>query len=136
MKIAVKDIPATGVDIEGMLKEDELNIRPLEIKCLEPLVVSGRTDRDGSIVHAWGKVKTRFHYVCARCLAVFDKDFDQDFDFHYALDPQMTTIDLGDDIRQEIILGFPEKILCDEECKGLCLHCGADLNQEECHCKK
>ncbi len=136
MKIVVKAIPFAGVDIQGTISADELTIRPEEIKCLEPLVMMGRAEKQGHIIHAWGKAKTRFHYVCARCLAVFDKDFHQDFDFHYAIDAQMTVLDVGEDIRQEIILGFPERILCDEGCRGLCAGCGVDLNVETCECTK
>jgi len=25
--------------------------------------------------------------------------------------------------------------MCDDLCKGLCVNCGADLNNEECNCK-
>ncbi|MCX5681113.1 MAG: DUF177 domain-containing protein [Candidatus Omnitrophica bacterium] len=45
-------------------------------------------------------------------------------------------MDVGEDIREEIILGFPDKVLCAEECKGLCAGCGANLNNEKCQCKK
>lgn len=30
---------------------------------------------------------------------------------------------------------LPPKILCTEECKGLCPQCGADLNREQCDCQ-
>jgi len=136
MKIAVRSIPSAGMDIQGAVSEEDLNIRPTEIKCLTPLLISGRATREGHVVHAWGMTKTRFHYVCACCLEEFDKDFDQEFDFNYAVEPQMSTIDLGNDIRQEIILSFPDRVLCDPACRGLCLGCGVDLNKEKCQCSK
>ena len=43
---------------------------------------------------------------------------------------------MGDEIREEFVLGFPTKHLCSEECLGLCQGCGADLNVEECLCNK
>ena len=44
-------------------------------------------------------------------------------------------IDLLELAREQIILSLPEKPLCDEECKGLCTSCGADLNEETCTCE-
>ena len=32
-------------------------------------------------------------------------------------------------------LEFPRKILCREDCRGLCPHCGHDLNLGPCDCK-
>ena len=37
---------------------------------------------------------------------------------------------------EQILLDFPAKILCREDCKGLCPQCGADLNQGQCSCNK
>ncbi|MFC1563827.1 DUF177 domain-containing protein [candidate division KSB1 bacterium] len=45
------------------------------------------------------------------------------------------TADLTDIIRQQIIVNLPMKILCNEECKGLCPGCGTDLNKKKCKCK-
>ena len=37
-------------------------------------------------------------------------------------------------VYEEILLGFPLKVLCQEDCKGICKVCGANLNQGECGC--
>ena len=37
-------------------------------------------------------------------------------------------------VYEEILLGFPMKVLCQEDCKGICKVCGANLNQGECGC--
>ncbi len=37
-------------------------------------------------------------------------------------------------IYDEILLGFPMKLLCSEECKGICKSCGVNLNEETCNC--
>lgn len=36
----------------------------------------------------------------------------------------------------EILLAFPDKVLCSEDCKGLCMKCGQNLNQGECGCDR
>ena len=39
-------------------------------------------------------------------------------------------------VYEEILLGFPMKVLCQEDCKGICKVCGANLNQGECGCNR
>ncbi len=45
-------------------------------------------------------------------------------------------LDLDAVICDEILLSFPMRILCKDDCKGLCAGCGADLNTEVCRCTK
>jgi uncharacterized protein len=47
-----------------------------------------------------------------------------------------TVIDLSDDVREMVLLSVPLKLICREECRGLCSRCGADLNAGECGCAK
>ncbi len=44
------------------------------------------------------------------------------------------SIDLREPVMESILLELPVKVLCSEECKGLCPICGADRNVEECSC--
>ena len=46
-----------------------------------------------------------------------------------------TKIDLGEILREEVLLAMPMKAVCDEGCKGICSGCGAELNDEECRCE-
>lgn len=39
-------------------------------------------------------------------------------------------------VYEEILLGFPMKVLCQDDCKGICKVCGANLNQGECGCDR
>ena len=43
-------------------------------------------------------------------------------------------LDVDRMVYEEILLGFPMKVLCQEDCKGICKVCGANLNQGECGC--
>jgi len=45
-------------------------------------------------------------------------------------------IELDDGLRDELVLSLPMVARCSEECKGLCLDCGADLNDGPCGCHK
>ena len=37
-------------------------------------------------------------------------------------------------INNEILINLPDKVLCHEECKGICKKCGQNLNEGECEC--
>lgn len=41
---------------------------------------------------------------------------------------------VDDLIYRDIVLNWPMKILCREDCKGICRICGKDLNTGECGC--
>jgi len=41
---------------------------------------------------------------------------------------------LDDVVREQVLLAVPLKVTCREDCKGLCTHCGQNLNQRQCSC--
>jgi uncharacterized protein len=55
----------------------------------------------------------------------------EDLDFIYYQDD---LIDLDPLVAEQILLQIPMKVLCREDCKGLCPHCGISLNQHSCQC--
>jgi len=74
-------------------------------------------------------------YTCAKCLSKFEDIFRKRFDVVLEVRPA-EIVELDDEIRQEIILDYPIKIICKAECKGLCPNCGQNLNTGECDCNK
>jgi uncharacterized protein len=50
------------------------------------------------------------------------------------ISPNTHEIDLSFGVRESLLLALPMKVLCSEDCKGLCPHCGANLNEESCDC--
>lgn len=47
-----------------------------------------------------------------------------------------TSLDVDQLIFGEILVSWPMKVLCREDCKGICKRCGANLNLAECQCQK
>jgi len=43
-------------------------------------------------------------------------------------------IEVNDIFWEQVVLTIPAKVLCREECRGLCPRCGADRNREDCGC--
>ncbi len=91
---------------------------------------------------------TAAHYSCDRCLDEFNQNLEASFQLIYSkhsrdqfaddeyrfLGEDETEIDLSADVRENILLVIPMKHLCRESCKGLCPHCGVNLNYESCDC--
>jgi uncharacterized protein len=46
----------------------------------------------------------------------------------------LTFIDISDDVRQTAVLTIPLKVLCRDDCRGLCPKCGMNLNEQQCDC--
>jgi uncharacterized protein len=89
-------------------------------------------------------------FICDRCAIDFRRDLKnhfqniylfekrednvEDSDVYY-LSPDKDTIELNSDIIEYANLSIPLKNLCKEDCKGLCIKCGVNLNDLSCDCK-
>lgn len=95
-----------------------------------------------------GTISTLLELKCDRCLEPYDFPVHQDFEVIYTseenvdkddhimyLPPQEIEIDLKPYVSDTIILNIPFKKVCSDNCKGLCVTCGANLNKETCTCK-
>jgi uncharacterized protein len=91
-------------------------------------------------------------FVCDRCLDNFIWKMDKKYSMVYIqgdrsmieskkedefqiLSADTNYIDLDDDVRQYILLAIPQKLLCREECLGICPTCGVNRNNESCTCE-
>jgi uncharacterized protein len=125
----------------------------------QPLAFKGRIERTGDDYLLRGKLKGDLRVPCARCLEPASLLLDVDASVIYverdaddadgpdgeavdedALDApdvlgfQDGVIDLGPELRDEILLAVPVRVLCDEECLGLCAVCGGNRNTNPCDC--
>ena len=89
--------------------------------------------------------------ICDRCTAEFEEEFNTEFKVIYFithdkdnsvedesgiyyLSPDDDNIDLSRDVFENALLILPMKILCKEDCKGICPICGGNKNEVECNC--
>lgn len=88
-----------------------------------------------------GTLAGTMHLTCSRCLIGYDRSFTQAVDetFYYGggedrdgYDVVENRIDLEPMLRDVIMLAFPLRPLHDDNCRGLCATCGADLNGADC----
>ncbi len=61
---------------------------------------------------------------------VFPRPGNEDLEYTYT----DNTIDLAPYVHESIVLNIPVKMLCDEECLGVCPACGKNRNRETCTC--
>lgn len=97
-----------------------------------------------------GKTSMRLRIPCDRCLEPVEVKLAPDFCKNVDLDVpdgEQTEeldetnyidgymLDVEQLIRNEILIGWPTKILCSEDCKGICNVCGQNLNHGTCDCE-
>lgn len=99
-----------------------------------PLHLEAAVMRDAGVISAKLHLKADTALVCSRCGKVWQRPWEKAFELVYPFEPSRKTIELDDDIRGELILSYPQKILCRQDCRGLCSRCGADLNEKKCNC--
>ena len=73
-------------------------------------------------------------FTCSLCLEDFDNLFEKDFTLHYDI-KGLDSVTIDPDVRDELILEHPIRILCRTDCRGLCPFCGTNLNTDRCDCK-
>lgn len=103
----------------------------------------------GEDIRLEGTVQTKLLLVCDRCLSdvplavegQFDTiittsdELESDSDFTvFSPKGDYDKIDLTEAFCEGVNLAKPQKVLCRNECKGLCATCGADLNKAGCKC--
>lgn len=111
----------------------ELDLESQDVKYLSPIAMSGEVERVEEALLFRGKLSSRLEMICMRCAEAVEKDFAESFDLYFEIEGR-ENIDATDDIREAVILSYPEKFLCSEDCKGLCHRCGRNLNTESCSC--
>jgi uncharacterized protein len=120
----------------------------------EPLAIFCQISKSGDLISVKGWVQSKMLLTCGRCLKEFETPYKSFFEVHYR--PQYEggpeekdsipegeveivvfegdVLDIGDQIRQTVILSVPMRALCRDDCRGLCSGCGYDLNLEACRC--
>ena len=109
-------------------------------------------DVQGKNYYITVNTNTKARFKCDRCLGNYDLQCSVETKLIYTEDPSLDpdnqhddlclltgdtdTADLSDEIRQNIMLSLPMKLLCGESCKGLCSNCGTNLNEKQCDCKQ
>ena len=134
MKILIREIPPQGLEIRKQLGPEAFGLTEKEFECLSQVGIAARLEKVGSTVIANVKMEGSVAMECGRCLEPIRQVIERSCNFDYEIDKRTEYIDLGEDIRQELVMSLPPALVCKEDCKGLCRGCGVNLNKEKCKC--
>lgn len=136
MKIYVDKIPLEGLELSEKIDPSKI---PLDLNrqgiILDKFIgAKVRIKKIANEVFADVSVDAPIEYSCARCLAKFNSILKKEFNVTYEVKAG-DVLEIDEDIRQEIILDSPMKVVCKPDCKGLCPNCGQNLNIAKCECQ-
>ncbi|RRD96444.1 DUF177 domain-containing protein [Clostridiales bacterium COT073_COT-073] len=121
----VEELPARGIEVSGSLVE--MTAEPVKAE----LDFHKTNEQE---VFLRGQFHFGWQLICDRCMANVSKPMDLSFTRDILLEEDGHILDLDELIREEAILNFPTKVLCKEECLGICPDCGKNKNDEACEC--
>lgn len=157
MLISLLRLPVDGLAFNHQYKADELDTSEHEFELATLPLVTGRVNRAGMDVRVRGEIKSALKAQCDRCLNDVPIPIETSFDLiyvpheigagqpgeHEVLDRDLAVatyeneqINIDDLVLEQLELSLPTRVLCREDCQGLCPECGADLNFEQCRCEK
>ena len=149
---------------QALQKVDEIPYRNLnEERQIRVHFAANEVDQ---VIVLQGSIRAPIHMLCSRCATallfnsknrfslLFSKNVDMTRQVHAhhhnnessnPSDDEQTIdisilkeefLDFSEIVEEQLRLGVPLQPLCKPECKGMCQHCGADLNVGRCVCKK
>ncbi len=129
-----KSILFDSIQFDGDLYEV---VDPIKLK----ITILHRGNRE---INLNGSIETTLVIPCHRCAEPVNyplkADFSKEVAFHSSEFKDISymdgyNLDLEKLVFNELIIAFPMKVLCHESCKGICKHCGKNLNDGPCECQ-
>ena len=115
----------------------------------EPVKAEGMVRNTAGVLVMTGEITTCIHGTCDRCASAFDREIQLPIDVvlvtemaneenedEWVFPQEGDSADLDDIVRTVFVLNLDSKLLCKEDCKGLCHRCGKNLNDGPCNCQK
>lgn len=154
MKVRFDEISAEGT---RLIITDEAWFPDHELERRGKVAATVFLRRDGKRVFVQGTLSATVQLVCDRCLESYPQQLDDGFQVEFELvdddgrvpltgeheieAEEMDTIfldepaiDLFEVLQQQVFLALPDKLLCGDDCQGLCSSCGTNLNNGKCRC--
>ena len=151
MRIKRTDLLQSSIPYVYQVKTDISSLENIDFS-IDTFPVTLKADQAGSDINIKGFFSVILNEVCDRCLSPFNHTIkanfqliltekeslvsgNQDNDI-FLFPAHQTEFDLGPTIRDAILLERTLKQICSKNCKGLCSHCGINLNKNECLAEK
>lgn len=149
MRIAFDHVPYGVSTVEVTCGSEEIHLESDGVRFTGPIVAKLRLFKQNDEVFVNAELSVAIELECARCLSPVHRILGGTSENQYRPLPEAARyllddmgiryysgeyIELSDDFRESLLLEIPPRALCSEDCKGLCPHCGQDLNKGECNC--
>ncbi|HZI48791.1 MAG TPA: DUF177 domain-containing protein [Pyrinomonadaceae bacterium] len=154
MRIELENLEGGKGDFVHVYNPEDLNPVDERIKLGGPARVNGKIRLAGNEVFVNGHVDTQAQVECDRCLKPVEIPVSADFELEYITGSEYESsgvaelteaemsvsvfdgeaVDVDEIVKEQILLAVPTRMLCREDCKGICPQCGTDRNTGECNC--
>jgi len=135
IKLNIHHISNEALEFEGSFPASVLEIQDLEraekVSAVICELSASMTEKD---LVVRGAATLVINCQCDRCLEDAEVIVDTE-DICIVVKDSPDIVDLTNDIREDILLAFPQLYLCKPDCKGLCFECGENLNENQCRCE-
>ena len=142
------DCPGASVDFSVSVDLRDLQYGT-SFPVSEPVAASGTVRNTAGVLVMTGNISTTIHGVCDRCANDFDRDVEIPIDVvlvtelsneenedEWVFPLEGDSADLEEIVRTVFVLNMDSKLLCKDDCKGLCCRCGKNLNDGPCGWQK
>jgi uncharacterized protein len=154
MLITRHELELHRIVVDRVFEPGVLDFHDSEFRQIESLTTQAVAELLGDEILIRGTLRTRIEAPCDRCLKLVPIEIVRDFDLIYRplstiareeeielpegeLDVgfyEEAGIELADVLAEQVNLALPMKLVCREDCLGLCPTCGADRNAGTCQC--
>ena len=155
MRIELENLEGSKGDFAHVYNPEELNPVDERVKLTAPATVNGKVRLSGNEVFVNGHFDTRAQVECDRCLKPIELPVSADFELEYITGSEYEStavaelteaemsiavfdgeaLDVDEIVKEQILLAVPTRMLCREDCEGICPECGVDRNTGECNCE-
>jgi uncharacterized protein len=165
MHLRIEQIKENGLTLEFEEKPEVFPVlfemtNQGECNFFAPIKTALRAIRIDDMIDVKGHINTLVRLPCGRCLKEYETPLKSRFDLTYVHrlpgiqedeeqdEVEISAAEMGliyfegkdinlqDGIQEQVIMALPVKMLCRENCKGLCAGCGNDLNEGDCGCSR
>lgn len=157
MKLAVDQITESPKDLRFAEHIEELNLiyaegQVRDFRFPPSIDVDLSYYRSGRELFFHGLLRGLIEGNCSRCLNSYAFPIEKEFGFVLTPEPlpakskelsrdemglsfyKADEINLLPLIKEQVLLALPMRPLCKNSCRGLCVTCGANLNEKACRC--
>jgi len=137
MIIELARVKPEGTPLAGEEPAEILDLpASADLRAERPIRYALMAVRTGDTLVVTGSLETEVTLRCSRCAEAFDFHVSEPaFACDREVPPGVESVDLTGDIRETILLAFPNYPVCKPDCRGLCAQCGVNLNRSRCGCR-